>query len=91
MEVENQYVQIVEASGVVNMLKNALSNEGYGVWGIDQPHIEKVNEDKTIFQGSIEFIDENGYKNIMEFEMNVGTHKDEIYILDEIEVVFEII
>lgn len=94
-------VQIVEATTLPEMLKEALRQSGYSAHTVDVESVsrkEPVGTDwKEVVSGTGSFRQVTsreppiiGKSQDFTFEVNFGTHKDEIVVFDELEVTIEL-
>jgi len=96
----DQIVDILPASNLVEMVEATINKEYlYTAVEIDEESVTMDGVEKTIAYGGgrfstiVEPDDEPGieYENkLFDFEINMATHKDEILVFDQLEVIIEV-
>jgi hypothetical protein len=84
--------KIVEGNNLRELIENALSDIDYENLEIDEHSLTESEHKKTIVTGNltISYYDYEGiyyHESELDFEVNIGTHKDNLVLFDEFEVI----
>lgn len=84
-----QIVHLVEASTLPEMLEETLNDryEPVKTVNVDDHSLDFDHDDRCVVSGRAEFLNSAGHPTMFTFEVNVGTHKDDHVIFDELEVI----